>query len=65
MIILRSPKGWTGPKTVDGKLTKDTFRLHQVPMGEMNRAGHVKLLENWMKSHRRRIGHWFGEPRRG
>src|SRR5206468_1000463 len=52
MIVLRSPKGWTGPKTVDGKLTEGTFRSHQVPMSEMNRAGHVKLLEKWMKSYR-------------
>ncbi len=52
MIILRSPKGWTGPKVVDGKATEGTFRSHQVPMGEMNRAGHVKLLEKWMKSYR-------------
>ncbi len=54
MIILRSPKGWTGPKIVDGRLTEGTFRSHQVPMGEMNRAGHVKLLEKWMKSYRPR-----------
>jgi len=52
MIILRSPKGWTGPKIVDGKPTEGTFRSHQVPMGEMNRAEHVKLLEKWMKSYR-------------
>ena len=52
MIILRSPKGWTGPKVVDGKPTEGTFRSHQVPMGEMNRPGHVKLLEKWMRSYR-------------
>jgi len=52
MIILRSPKGWTGPKTVDGKLTEGTFRSHQVPMGEMSCPGHVKILEKWMKSYR-------------
>jgi len=51
MIIFRSPKGWTGPKIVDGKLTEGTFRSHQVPMGEMNRAGHMKLLEKWMKNY--------------
>ncbi len=51
MIILRSPKGWTGPKVVDGKLIEGTFRSHQVPIGEMSRPGHVKLLENWMKSY--------------
>ena len=52
MMILRSPKGWTGPKIVDGKPTEGTFRSHQVPMGEMSRPGHLKLLEKWMKSYR-------------
>ncbi|MDQ6808864.1 MAG: phosphoketolase family protein [Verrucomicrobiota bacterium] len=52
MIILRSPKGWTGPKTVDGKQTEGTFRSHQVPMGEMSRPGHVKISEKWLKSYR-------------
>ncbi len=52
MIILRSPKGWTGPKIVDGKPTEGTFRSHQVPMGEMNHPGHVKILEDWMRSYR-------------
>ena len=51
MIILRSPKGWTGPKIVDGKLTEGTFRAHQVPMGDMRHPGHVKILEEWMKSY--------------
>ncbi|NOT39526.1 MAG: phosphoketolase family protein [Alphaproteobacteria bacterium] len=52
MIILCSPKGWTGPKVVDGKPTEGTFRSHQVPMGEMSSPGHLKLLEDWMKSYR-------------
>jgi xylulose-5-phosphate/fructose-6-phosphate phosphoketolase len=52
MIILRSPKGWTGPKVVDGKQTEGSFRSHQVPMGEMDRPGHVKILEKWLKSYR-------------
>ncbi|TKS61167.1 MAG: phosphoketolase [Nitrospira sp.] len=52
MIILRSPKGWTGPKNVDGKRTEGTFRSHQVPVGDMSHPGHVKLLEKWMKSYR-------------
>jgi len=53
MIILRSPKGWTGPKVVDGKKIEGTFRAHQVPMGEMHtNPQHVKLLEKWMKSYR-------------
>ena len=51
MIILSSPKGWTGPKVVDGKPTEGTFRSHQVPMGEMNKPGHLKLLEKWMRSY--------------
>ncbi len=52
MIILRSPKGWTGPKEVDGKLTEGTYRSHQVPMGDMSHPGHVKILEEWMRSYR-------------
>ena len=52
MIILRSPKGWTGPKIVDGKQAEGTFRSHQVPMGDMIRPGHVKILEQWLKSYR-------------
>jgi len=52
MIVLRSPKGWTGPKTVDGKPTEGTWRSHQVPMGDMSHPGHVKILEKWMKSYR-------------
>ena len=39
MIILRSPKGWTGPKVVDGKQIEGTFRSHQVPMGDMRQPG--------------------------
>jgi xylulose-5-phosphate/fructose-6-phosphate phosphoketolase len=52
MIILRSPKGWTGPKVVDGKQVEGTFRAHQVPIGDMSHPGHVKILEKWMKSYR-------------
>lgn len=52
MIVLRSPKGWTGPKKVDGKQTEGSFRSHQVPMGDMDKPGHVKLLEKWLKSYR-------------
>jgi xylulose-5-phosphate/fructose-6-phosphate phosphoketolase len=52
MIVLRSPKGWTGPKKVDGQQVEGTFRSHQVPMGEMSRPGHVKILEKWLKSYR-------------
>ncbi|MCX6588487.1 MAG: phosphoketolase family protein [Acidobacteria bacterium] len=53
MIILRSPKGWTGPKMVDGKPVEDTWRSHQVPFAEMAaKPDHVQLLETWMKSYR-------------
>jgi xylulose-5-phosphate/fructose-6-phosphate phosphoketolase len=53
MIILRSPKGWTGPKEVDGKKTEDHWRSHQVPLANMaSQPEHVKLLEEWMKSYK-------------
>ncbi len=52
MIVLVSPKGWTGPHTVDGQLVEGTFRAHQVPMGEMDKPEHIKLLEDWMRSYR-------------
>jgi xylulose-5-phosphate/fructose-6-phosphate phosphoketolase len=53
MIILQTPKGWTGPKEVDGKKTEGTWRSHQVPLADMAaHPGHVKLLEEWMKSYR-------------
>ena len=54
LIILRSPKGWTGPKMVDGQPIEGTFRSHQVPLGDMGRPGRVGLLEKWMKSYRPR-----------
>jgi xylulose-5-phosphate/fructose-6-phosphate phosphoketolase len=52
MIILRTPKGWTCPRTIDGKKCEGYWRAHQVPMGDMNKPGHVKVLEGWMKSYR-------------
>jgi xylulose-5-phosphate/fructose-6-phosphate phosphoketolase len=53
MIVLRSPKGWTGPKEVDGKKTEDHWRSHQVPMGELHEnSGHVAILEKWLKSYK-------------
>ena len=52
MIILRTPKGWTGPKEVDGKQVVGTVRSHQMPMGEMSHPNHVRILEDWMKSYR-------------
>jgi xylulose-5-phosphate/fructose-6-phosphate phosphoketolase len=53
MIVLRTPKGWTGPKEVDGQKTEDYWRSHQVPLAEMaTKPGHVRLLEEWMKSYK-------------
>ena len=53
MIVLRTPKGWTCPKEIDGKRTEDYWRSHQVPMGEMHEnPEHIKILEEWMKSYR-------------
>ena len=53
MIVLRTPKGWTCPKEIDGKRTEGYWRSHQVPMGEMHEnPQHVKILEKWMKSYR-------------
>ncbi len=50
-IVLVTPKGWTGPKTVDGQQTEGTFRSHQVPFSDMTEE-HIKLLEEWMKSYK-------------
>jgi xylulose-5-phosphate/fructose-6-phosphate phosphoketolase len=52
MIVLRSPKGWTGPKEVDGLKTEDYWRSHQVPMGEMDKPEHIAVLEEWLRSYR-------------
>ena len=53
MIILRSPKGWTCPKEIDGKRAEGSWRSHQVPMGEMHeKPEHIKILEQWMKSYK-------------
>jgi xylulose-5-phosphate/fructose-6-phosphate phosphoketolase len=53
MIVLRTPKGWTCPKEVDGKRTEGYWRAHQVPLtGLQDNPGHVHLLEQWMKSYR-------------
>ncbi len=53
MIILRTPKGWTGPKEVDGKKTEGFWRSHQVPFAEMEaKPDHIRLLEEWMKSYK-------------
>jgi xylulose-5-phosphate/fructose-6-phosphate phosphoketolase len=53
MIILRSPKGWTGPKEVDGKKAEGFWRSHQVPFSDMSpKSGHLKLLEEWLQSYK-------------
>ncbi|MCB2180548.1 MAG: phosphoketolase family protein [Desulfobulbaceae bacterium] len=53
MIILQTPKGWTGPKEVDGKKTEGSWRSHQVPLAELaTKPDHIKLLEEWMKSYK-------------
>ena len=50
MLIFRTPKGWTGPKFVDGKKVEGSFRAHQVPIS-MERADHFNLLEEWLRSY--------------
>jgi xylulose-5-phosphate/fructose-6-phosphate phosphoketolase len=53
MIILRTPKGWTGPKIVDGKPVENTWRAHQVPVTNfVSHPDHVKILEEWLKSYK-------------
>src|SRR6266404_6642881 len=53
MIVLVSPKGWTGPKVVDGVQIEGTFRAHQVPLDQLqSKPEHLKILEEWMKSYR-------------
>jgi xylulose-5-phosphate/fructose-6-phosphate phosphoketolase len=53
MIIFRSPKGWTGPKKVDGLKVEGFWRAHQVPVADMaTKPSHIKILEKWMKSYK-------------
>ncbi|MBJ8347089.1 phosphoketolase [Antrihabitans sp. YC2-6] len=53
MIVLRTPKGWTGPKTVDGQPVEGTWRAHQVPLSETRtNAEHRRQLEEWLRSYR-------------
>jgi xylulose-5-phosphate/fructose-6-phosphate phosphoketolase len=53
MIVLRSPKGWTGPRRVDGNAVEGTFRAHQVPLAEVRtNPDHLRMLEEWMRSYR-------------
>ena len=53
MIVLRTPKGWTGPKEVDGKPAEGTWRAHQVPLADVrDNPEHLAQLEEWMRSYR-------------
>jgi xylulose-5-phosphate/fructose-6-phosphate phosphoketolase len=53
LIVLRTPKGWTGPKVVDGKKIEGTFRSHQVPLDDViSNQEHLRLLEEWLHSYR-------------
>lgn len=53
MIVMRTPKGWTGPKEVDGLMIEGCFRAHQVPVAETKtNMDHLKILENWMRSYK-------------
>jgi xylulose-5-phosphate/fructose-6-phosphate phosphoketolase len=53
MVVLRTPKGWTGPKELDGVPIEGTFRAHQVPLGNVRGdAGQLEMLESWMRSYR-------------
>ena len=53
MVVLRSPKGWTCPKFVDGKPIENTWRAHQVPVTDLqSKPEHIKILEDWMRSYR-------------
>lgn len=53
MIVMRTPKGWTGPHEVDGKQVEGTWRSHQVPLSELGtKPDHLQILERWMKSYK-------------
>jgi xylulose-5-phosphate/fructose-6-phosphate phosphoketolase len=53
LLVLRTPKGWTGPREVDGKLVEGTFRSHQVPVSDVrNNSQHLQILEQWLRSYR-------------
>ena len=53
MIVMRTPKGWTGPKVVDGIQIENTFRAHQVPLAELaSKPEHLRMLESWMKGYK-------------
>jgi xylulose-5-phosphate/fructose-6-phosphate phosphoketolase len=66
MIILKTPKGWTGPKEVDGVPVEGTWRAHQVPLAEVRtNKDHLKALESWMRSYKpKELFDEHGRPRR-
>lgn len=53
MIILKTPKGWTGPKRIDGEMVEGSFRSHQIPAKDLKKnPGHLKIVEDWLKSYK-------------
>ena len=53
MIVLKSPKGWTGPKVIDGLPNEGTFRSHQVPLSDPSKnPAHLTQLEAWLRSYK-------------
>ncbi len=54
MIVMRTPKGWTCPKEIEGKREEGYWRAHQVPMGDMEKPEHVRILQEWMEKYRPR-----------
>ena len=53
MIILRSPKGWTAPRTIDGKLLEGSWRAHQIPIADVaTNPAHLRILENWLRGYK-------------
>ena len=52
MIVLRSPKGWTGPKEVDGHKVEDFWRAHQVPVADVKKPEHLRIVEEWLRSYK-------------
>src|SRR5205823_13254900 len=51
MVVLRTPKGWTGPKEVDGLPVEGTWRSHQVPVDNMSKPEHLRILDQWLRSY--------------
>jgi xylulose-5-phosphate/fructose-6-phosphate phosphoketolase len=52
MLVLRTPKGWTGPKLVEGQRVEGTWRAHQVPLADFQQPSHLLQLQEWLKSYR-------------